>query len=99
MTSQNARRVANALMLTAGGALALLAWRQPFVRRAALRAVPLMLGGAPPLQVAAFVVARAMADRAKEQSPPPRRALGYATDRGSANTVSVTPASRPTTVA
>jgi hypothetical protein len=98
MTAKNARIVANALLLTAGGALALLAWRQPFVRRAALRAVPLVLGGTPPLQVAAFVVARAMADRAKEQSPPPR-ALGYATERGSADTPDLTPASREATLA
>jgi hypothetical protein len=98
MTAKNARRVANALMLTAGGALALLAWRQPLVRRAALRAVPLMLGGAPPLQVAAVIVARALADRTKEQSPPPQ-ALGYATERGSANSVGVTPASHQATLA
>jgi len=98
MTAKNARIVANALMLTAGGALALLAWRQPVVRRATLRAVPLMLGGTPPLQVAAFIVARAMADRAKEQSPPPR-ALGYATERGSADHVGITPASGQATLA
>jgi hypothetical protein len=63
MTARNAHRVANAILLTAGAALAVLAWRQPYVRRAALRAAPLMLGGTPPLQVAAFVLGRAMADR------------------------------------
>jgi len=98
MTAKNARIVADALMLTACGAVALLVWRQPFVRRAALRAVPLVLGGTPPLQVAAFLVARAMADRGKEQSPEPR-ALGYATERGSADPAGITPPSRQATVA
>ncbi len=63
MTAKNARFVANAILLTAGGALALLAWRQPKLRRAALRAVPMALGGAPPLQVAAFAVAQMLAER------------------------------------
>jgi hypothetical protein len=63
MTARNAHLVANAILITAGAALAVLVWRRPLVRRAALRAAPLMLGGAPPLQVAAFVVGRAMADR------------------------------------
>ena len=63
MTAKNAHHVANAILFTAGAALAVLAWRQPHVRRAALRAAPLMLGGAPPLQVAVFVLGRAMADR------------------------------------
>jgi hypothetical protein len=65
MTARNAHLVANAILVTAGAALAVLAWRQPPVRRAALRAAPLMLGGAPPLQVAAFVLGRAMAERHK----------------------------------
>jgi hypothetical protein len=99
MTAKNAHRVANILMLTAGGALAVLAWRQPAVRRAALRAMPLMLGGTPPLQVAAFVVARAMADQRKGQQSPPPRALGYATERGTADPVGVAAARRPTTLA
>ena len=63
MTAKNARFVANVILLTAGGALALLALRQPKVRRAALRAVPMALGGAPPLQVAAFAVAHLLAER------------------------------------
>ena len=67
MTAQNAHRVTNAILITAGAALAVIALRQPFVRRAALRAAPLMIGGMPPLQVAAFVVGRAMADRHKQQ--------------------------------
>ena len=67
MTAQNAHRVANALLITAGAALAVIAFRQPLVRRAALRAAPLMIGGTPPLQVAAFVLGRAMADRHKQQ--------------------------------
>jgi hypothetical protein len=63
MTERNARIVANAIVITAGGALMFLALRRPFVRRAALRALPMVLGGAPPLQVAAFLVARAIGDR------------------------------------
>jgi len=63
MTAKNAHRVANAILITAGATLAVLAWRQPHVRRAALRAAPMMLGGAPPLQVAVFVLGRALADR------------------------------------
>jgi hypothetical protein len=66
MTARNARIVANAIVITAGGALALFALRRPFLRRAALRAVPLMLGGAPPWQVAAFLLARAAKDREQE---------------------------------
>jgi len=96
MTPKNARRVANALLLTAGGVLAALAWRQPSVRRAAMRAVPLILGGTPPLHAAAFVVARALAER---RPAPPPRALGYATERGSAQGVQVAPASSPSPVA
>jgi hypothetical protein len=63
MTARNANRVANAILLTAGGVLAVLAWRRPAVRRAVFRAAPMMLGGTPPLRVAALVVARAIADR------------------------------------
>jgi hypothetical protein len=65
MTAHNAHRVANAILFTAGAALAVIALRQSSVRRAALRAAPLMFGGTPPLQVAAFVLGRAMADRHK----------------------------------
>jgi hypothetical protein len=72
MTAKNARLVANAILLTAGGALALLALRQRPVRRAAMRALPMMLGGTPPLHVAAFLVARALADRhhQPDEEPP-----------------------------
>jgi hypothetical protein len=66
MTARNARIVANAIVITAGGALALLAFRRPFVRRTALRAVPMLLGGAPPWQVAAFLLARAASERPEE---------------------------------
>ncbi len=46
--------------------MALLVWRQPSVRRAALRAVPLVLGGAPLWQVGAFLLARALGERPHE---------------------------------
>jgi hypothetical protein len=73
MTERNARLVANAIVIAAGGTLALLALRQRGLRRAALRAVPMVLGGTPPWQVAAFLVARAIGDhRAAE---PQQRSL------------------------
>lgn len=66
MTAKNARIVANTIVIAAGGALALLALRRPGIRRAALRAVPMVLGGAPPWQVAAFLLARAASGRPQE---------------------------------
>jgi hypothetical protein len=70
MTARNARIVANAIVIAAGGALALLALRQRGVRRAALRAAPMVLGGTPPWQVAAFLLARAVGDR---RAPEPQQ--------------------------
>lgn len=94
MTAKNARIVANLALLTAGGALAVLAWRRPSVRRAAMSAVPFVIAGAPPLQIAAFVVGRALADRALERGALPRsspQGLGYATERGSADRLDLAP--------
>jgi hypothetical protein len=71
MSPRNARIVANVVVIAAGGALALLALRQRGVRRAALRALPMVLGGAPPWQVAAFLLARAVGDRAPQQASLP----------------------------
>jgi hypothetical protein len=68
MTAKNARIVANAIVLAGGGVLAFLVWRQPSVRRAALRALPMVLGGAPPWQVAAFAIANTVAAHAHEVS-------------------------------
>jgi hypothetical protein len=73
MTERNARLVANAIVIAAGGTLALLALRQRGLRRAALRAVPMVLGGTPPWQVAAFLVARAIGDR--RAAEPQQRSL------------------------
>jgi hypothetical protein len=66
MTARNARLVANVIVIAAGGALAFAALSRPGLRRAALRAVPLVLGGAPPWQVAAFLLARAASGRSQE---------------------------------
>jgi len=72
MTARNARIVANVILIAAGGTLAVLALRQRGVRRAALRAVPMVLGGTPPWQVAAFLLARAVGDgRAPEPQQHP----------------------------
>ena len=65
MTAKNARIVANAIVLAGGGVLAFLVWRQPSVRRAAFRTLPMMLGGAPPWQIAAFAIAHAVAERTR----------------------------------
>jgi hypothetical protein len=59
MKPEKARFIANTIVFAAGGALAILAWRQPAVRKLAVRALPLILGGASPLQAAAFALSQA----------------------------------------
>jgi hypothetical protein len=71
MTAKNARIVANAIVLAGGGVLAFLALRQPFLRRTAFRVAPMLAGGAPPLQIAAFAIAHAIRDHTHE--PPAAR--------------------------
>jgi len=57
MTAKNARVVANVIVFAAAGAVAVVAFRQPAVRRLLFRAVPLILGGAPPVQAVALALA------------------------------------------
>lgn len=57
MKPENARVVANVIVFAAAGALAVAAFRQPAVRRLLFRAVPLMVGGASPVQALAVALA------------------------------------------
>jgi hypothetical protein len=59
VTPENARRVANGILIVAGAALALVVWRQPRLRRAAVRALPLLVGPIRPVHVAAALAALA----------------------------------------
>jgi hypothetical protein len=58
MTQKNAHLVANTIVFAAGGALAVVAFRNPGVRRLMIRALPLIVGGVSPLQAVVFALSQ-----------------------------------------
>lgn len=59
MTPENARRIANGILATAGAAIALVVWRQPKLRKAALLALPPLVRKIRPVHVAGVIAALA----------------------------------------